>query len=133
MSASSEKNPSPNRPLLVYVVDDNFALTRMAEIILTGEGFQCHTFCDPAQVVAAFKRGSPHPDLLLTDYEMGSMNGLELIEHCRREKPDLKAILISGTVKPESLLDQPVKVDYFMSKPYLPAELVRAVKSLFTE
>lgn len=130
MSASSETNRTRNNPPLVFVVDDNFALTKMAEMILTAEGFQCHAFCDPAQVIAAFKRGSPLPDLLLTDYEMGSMNGLELIALCRQEIPDLKAILVSGTVKPDSLLNQSVKVDQFLSKPYQPTELAAVVRSL---
>ena len=130
MSASSETNRTRNNPPLVFVVDDNFSLTKMAEMILTAEGVQCHAFSDPKQVVAAFKRGSPLPDLLLTDYEMGSMNGLELIARCRQEIPDLKAILVSGTVKPETLLSQPVKVDRFLSKPYQPHELAAVVKSL---
>ena len=130
MSAASETTHPRNIPPLVFVVDDNVALTKMAEMILTAEGFQCHAFCDPTQVVAAFKRGSPHPDLLLTDYEMGSMNGLELIARCRQEIPTLKAILVSGTIKPEMLLRQPVKVDQFLSKSYQPSELAIMVKSL---
>ena len=130
MSASSETNRTRNNPPLVFVVDDNFSLTKMAEMILTEEGFQCHAFCDPARVVAAFKRGSPYPDLLVTDYEMGPMNGLELIALCRQVIPDLKAILVSGTVKPETLLSQPVKVDEFLSKPYQPHHLATLVKSL---
>ena len=58
------------------------------------------------------------------------MNGLELIARCRLEIPTLKAILVSGTVQAESLLNQPVKVDQFLSKPYKPDELAAAVKAL---
>jgi len=130
MSESNTTTRTRNIPPLVYVVDDNVALTKMAEMILTEEGFQCHAFCDPKQVVAAFKRGAPFPDVLLTDYEMGSMTGLELIAHCRREIPALKTILVSGTVKAESLLNQPVRVDQFLSKPYKPDELAKAIKTL---
>lgn len=130
MSGSTKTTGTRNNPPLVYVVDDNVALTRMAEMILTAEGFQCLVFCDPEQVVAAIQRGSPLPDLLLTDYDMGTMNGLELIARCRLEIPALKAILVSGTVQAESLLNQPVKVDQFLSKPYKPDELAAAVKAL---
>ena len=130
MSGSNTTTRTQNSPPLVYVVDDNVALTKMAEMILTAEGFQCHAFCDPKQVVAAVKRGAPFPDLLLTDYEMGSMTGLELIAHCRGAIPALKTVLVSGTVKAESLLSQSVQVDQFLSKPYKPDELAKAIKTL---
>ena len=132
MSASKEKSRKQTNPQLVFVVDDNFALTKMAETILKEAGFQCHAFCDPKQVIAAVKRGVEHPDLLMTDYEMGPMNGLELIAHCRQKMPSLKTILVSGTVKPESLLGHAVKVDQFLSKPYRPDELAAAVKLLLS-
>lgn len=122
-----------NSPPLIFVVDDNPDLTEMAEMVLSAEGYQCQLFCDPKQVLQAFKKSPVRPDLLLTDYDMGSMNGLELVEHCRRDLPGLKTILLSGTVEAAMVLRHPVKVNEFLSKPYQPKQLVALVHSLLAE
>ena len=126
-------NPTKNSPPLIFVVDDNPDLTLMAEMVLSAEGYNCKLFCDPKQVLKTFEKSPIRPDLLLTDYDMGSMNGLELIEHCRRDLPKLKTIMLSGTVEASTVLRHPVKVNEFLSKPYQPKQLVALVKSLLDE
>ena len=115
------------------MVDDNPDLTKLAEMVLTMEGYQCRTFSDPQEVVKVFKKIKRFPDLLLTDYDMGSMNGLELIKICRMKAPHLKTLLVSGTVQASMVLRHPVKVDQFLSKPYQPKQLSALVKSLLAE
>ena len=133
MSVPRTATPHKNSPPLIFVVDDNPALTEMAELVLSAEGYQCKLFSDPKEVLQAFEKSPVRPDLLLTDYDMGSMNGLELIGHCRRDLPALKAILLSGTVQAATVLRHPVKVDQFLSKPYQPAHLVELVHSLLAD
>jgi CheY-like chemotaxis protein len=130
MSASSKSHQK--KPPLIFVVDDNPDLTKMAEMVLTDEGYRCQTFSDPRDVVEIFKKAKHLPDLLLTDYDMGSMNGLELISLCRANAPHLKTLLLSGTIEAGLVLRHPVKVDHFLSKPYRPKELAALVKSLLT-
>jgi two-component system chemotaxis response regulator CheY len=131
MSASSQT--VRNQPPLIFIVDDNPDLTLMAEMVLSAEGYRCQLFGDPKQVLQTFENSPTRPDLLLTDYDMGSMNGLELIEHCRRALPNLKAVLLSGTVEASTALRHPVKINHFLSKPYQPRELTALVKSLLAE
>jgi CheY-like chemotaxis protein len=133
MSASSQLPRGRNVPPLIFIVDDKPELTQMAEMILLAEGYQCQLFCDPKQVLKIFETSAVRPDLLLTDYEMGSMNGLELIEHCRFASPDLKAVLVSGTVQASTVFQHPVKVNQFLSKPYRAKDLAALVKSLLAE
>lgn len=130
MSASSKPK---NKPPLIFIVDDNPDLTEMADIVLSAEGYRCECFCDPKQVLQNFQQSGERPDLLLTDYDMGSMNGLELIEHCRRELPGLKAVLLSGTVEESTAFRHPVRINHFLSKPYEPKALTALVKSLLAE
>lgn len=129
----SDLSKATNQSPLIFIVDDNPDLTQMAEMVLSAEGYRCQLFCDPNQVLEVFATSPTRPDLLLTDYEMGSMNGLELIEHCRRELPDLKAVLLSGTVEAATALRHPVKINHFLSKPYQPGDLIALVKSLLAE
>jgi CheY-like chemotaxis protein len=130
MSASSKQRPKKSP--LIFVVDDNPELTKMAEMVLADAGYRCRTFSDPKEVVKIFKKKKVLPDLLLTDYDMGSMNGLELISLCRLTAPHLKTLLLSGTVEAGLLLCHPVKVDQFLSKPYQPKQLAALVKSLLS-
>ncbi len=131
--SQSDKNrsdPGTGRKPLIYIVDDEELLSDLAEVTLQPDGYQIKQFQDPELALKSFAKAQPKPDLLLTDYAMGKMNGIELIQKCKEIKPDLKAILISGTAGIEILLDAPVRVDHFLSKPYQPQallELARAV------
>ena len=103
-------------------------LLDLAEISLQSEGYHLKKFVDPELALQSFLKASTKPILLITDYAMGKMNGLELVEKCKAVKPDLKSILISGTAGAEIILDSNVKVDRFMGKPYQPASLAELVR-----
>jgi DNA-binding NtrC family response regulator len=117
---------------LIYLVDDQPVLLDLAEMSLAKDGYEFKKFLDPESALENFTKARFKPVLLITDYAMGKMNGLELIERCKAIKPDLKSILISGTAGAEVVLGSPVHVDSYMGKPYQPsglADLVRHVLS----
>ncbi len=132
MSDPAKKRTSarpPKKPL-VYIVDDEPLLSDLAEASLQSEGYLIEQFQDPELALRSFRVADPKPDLLLTDYAMGQMTGIELIEKCKEIKPDLKAILISGTAGSEILLTTRVRIERFLGKPYQPfmlQELARKV------
>jgi DNA-binding NtrC family response regulator len=100
--------------------------------LLSG-GYKLKKFLDPEAALESFLDARSKPALLITDYAMGKMNGLELVERCKAVKPDLKSILVSGTAGAEIIMDSDVKVDRFVGKPYQPtnlAEMVRRVLGL---
>src|SRR5262249_4856863 len=86
---------------LIYVVDDEPMLLELAATILGRLGYETKTFCDPGSALHAFTEAQPRPALVITDYAMHSMNGMALIEACRRLEPTQKVLLLSGTVGPE--------------------------------
>lgn len=126
----SEAPPGPNKKPLIYLVDDQPTLVDLAEMSLASGGYSFKKFQDPEAALEAFRKAATKPDLLITDYAMGKMDGLGLIEKCKALKPDLKTILVSGTAGAEIVLESDVKIDRFVGKPYQPAalsELVRRV------
>jgi DNA-binding NtrC family response regulator len=130
MSRSAQHKLSQKKKLLVYLVDDEPVLLDVAEAALQAEGYVFKKFHDPQAALASFRKARNKPAVLITDYAMGKMNGLELIQRCRQLHPGLKTILISGTAGAEIVLDAPVQVDRFLAKPYQSqnlAELVRRV------
>ncbi len=130
-------SPTHQHPLkqtpLIYLVDDEPLLLDLAEITLAPGGYKVRKFLDPEVALENFLGAKSKPELLITDYSMGKMNGLELVGKCRAVKPDLKSILISGTAGAEIVLNSDIKVDRFVGKPYQPsslAELVRRILGL---
>jgi CheY-like chemotaxis protein len=115
---------------LIYVVDDEPMLLELASAILEPLGFAVETFRSPESAQLAFEMSERKPALIVTDYAMHTMTGLQLAEACRRLRPEQKVLLISGTVGTDSFDDGPVQPDRFLPKPYQADELVEAVKAV---
>ncbi len=103
-------------------------LLDLAAAILEPQGFEVRTFRDPRMAMQAFPEANPL--VLVTDYAMGELNGMDLIRECRRRNPQQKIILLSGTVDEGVYANDPVKPDYFMAKPYQVHTFVDLVKKL---
>jgi len=125
MNASKSKNA---RQATVFVVDDEPMLLELAEAILKPMGYVVRTFRDPELALKEFSVA--RPDVVITDYAMGRMSGMDLIRECRRLNPSQKMILLSGTVDEHVFANAPVKPDQFLTKPYQIQELAERVKSL---
>jgi CheY-like chemotaxis protein len=127
---SKNSHPGKSRGVLIYVVDDEPMLLELAVVILEPHGYQLKTFRDPELAAQSFQAAQPRPDLLITDYAMHSMNGMQLIEQFRRLEPRQKILLVSGTVGEEVFKDAPERPDRFLAKPYQASQLNEAVKTL---
>ncbi len=89
--------------LRVLVVDDDEAIRLYLGEVLRGAGCRVLTASDGIEAVEIL--GASPVDLLITDYNMPRMSGLELIQWCQALLPRLPILLISGQ-DPESI---PVK------------------------
>lgn len=127
---SQPNQTTPKKAPLIYIVDDQPLLLDLAEMSLLSGGYRLKKFLDPEAALESFLEARPKPALLITDYAMGKMNGLELVERCKAVKPDLKSILVSGTAGAEIVLESEVKVDRFVGKPYQPTSLAEMVRRL---
>jgi CheY-like chemotaxis protein len=131
----NERKPSANsKPKidngLIYVVDDEPMLLELASVILQPLGYTVKTFHDATSALEAFKAAKPFPVLVITDYSMHAMNGMDLIKACRQIEPRQKIVLISGTVGEDIFRNSDEKPDQFLAKPYHSKQLVDAVESL---
>jgi DNA-binding NtrC family response regulator len=123
---SSQSNVAANST--VFVVDDEPMLLELAEVILKPLGCIVRTFRDPEVALKAI--AATPPDVIITDYAMGRMSGMDLIRECRRFNPRQKLILVSGTVDGQVFADAPAKPNEFLSKPYQIQELTECVRRL---
>ncbi|HEX5398067.1 MAG TPA: response regulator [Verrucomicrobiae bacterium] len=115
-------------PPTIFVVDDEPMLLDLATTILQPLGFVIRTFSDPKKALAEFP--AARPVVLVTDYAMGEMNGLDLLRECRRINPKQKIVLLSGTVDEKIYLEDPDKPDRFLAKPYQINDLVESIRAL---
>jgi CheY-like chemotaxis protein len=115
---------------LIYVVDDEPMLLELASVILEPLGYEVKTFRDGETAVEAFTSAQPRPALIITDFAMHAMNGLALIQACRKILPRQKILLVSGTVDERIYSHSIAKPDRFLAKPYQTRQLEEAVKVL---
>jgi len=128
MNGSQSKNAS----ITIFVVDDEPMLLEMAVMILEPLHFRVRTFRDPQTALAEYAAAKPRPALVVTDYAMHTMSGMDLIRECRRIHPAQKIILLSGTVDESVYTNAAAKPDRFLAKPYQVSDFVTLVQSLAT-
>jgi len=128
--ATMAQTKSSGAPTTIFVVDDEPMLLELAAAVLQPAGFNVRTFRDPQAALAEFSGANPRPAVLVTDYAMGAMNGLDLIRACRQIQPRQKILLLSGTVNESIYADAPIKPDRFLAKPYQSHELIALIQSL---
>ena len=135
MSQSPPQNPPPSddaRPL-IFAVDDEPMLLELMTLVLEPLGFRVRTFRDPDRAVRAFGLTNPPPALIVTDYAMHTMTGMDLIQACRRIHPRQKIILVSGTVDETIYRNAEIKPDRFLAKPYQAKQLGDLVRAVLAE
>jgi two-component system cell cycle sensor histidine kinase/response regulator CckA len=120
-------------PVTIFVVDDEPMLLEMAVMILEPLHYRVRTFRDAQTALAEFSAANPRPALIVTDYAMHSMNGMDLIRECRRIHPKQKIVLLSGTVDESIYTKAEAKPDCFLAKPYQVSDFVSLIQSLTTD
>jgi len=128
--SQSKSSDGGKLPATVFVVDDEPMLLDLAAALLQPLGFNVRTFRDPQAALTAFTTDRPMPAVIVTDYAMGDMNGLDLVRKCKSLNPRQKTILLSGTVDENIYAGEPAKPDCFLAKPYQVRDFIESVQKL---
>lgn len=86
----------------ILVVDDHALVREGLRQVLKGLDEQVEVM-DAPTCARALELVDQHPDLdlVLLDYHLPDMNGLEALDICRLEHPELPIIMLSGNVTPQ--------------------------------
>ena len=80
----------------VLVVDDDHHTRFLLEALLGHAGYTVIPACDGrAALIELHKR---HFDVVITDYRMPFVNGIELLRHMQLQYPEIPVILASGSL-----------------------------------
>ena len=81
----------------ILVVEDDPTIREMATMYLERDGYHVMEAHDGAQAVLLWEKHEGKIDLILTDVMIpGGLNGHQLVERLQADRPDLKAIFVSG-------------------------------------
>ncbi len=86
--------PTPVKPLNVWLVDDDASIRWVLERALRQGGMAPTAFDHADTALAALRRD--RPDVLITDIRMPGRSGLELLTEIRDNQPDLPVIVMTA-------------------------------------
>lgn len=112
----------------ILIVDDDPAVAESCRRILSAEGFRT-AVAGNARDAALMLSSDTAFDLMLTDIKMPQQDGFQLIAQTRRAHPDLRILMMTGYLMPETIEQGRFSgVDGFIAKPFTPGELLAAVR-----
>ncbi|NOR90760.1 MAG: response regulator, partial [Anaerolineales bacterium] len=112
---------------IILLVEDNGDIRRsIEEAILKPAGYSVHSVEDGMSALALV--GELQPDLVLTDYRMPNLTGLELIKSLQNDFPEVPVILMTSDATNQLVLEsmRAGAVD-FLTKPFEAEHLLSAV------
>jgi CheY-like chemotaxis protein len=116
----------------ILVVDDNADLLDMVSSMLGHLGHSCVICSDPREAFELLEHEHPDLDLVITDYSMPNISGIEILDHCRDHYPSLPVILSTGfSSKIADQLDEGRSDIRIFNKPYNFRELKEALHQSF--
>ncbi len=87
-------NPNHKRTLKILLIDDEPEILDCLSAALALKGFTSKQFCDPREAIETYKREKF--DVVITDFKMSEMNGIDVVEALRAHDPNACVIIISG-------------------------------------
>lgn len=115
----------------VLVVDDEIHIVHVVAIKLRNNGYEVITAANGAE---AFELAcSEQPDIIVTDFQMPVMTGLELVEKIRQSDAlkEVPVILLTArSFAIEEQQRQDLQISECLSKPFSPKELLRSIEDV---
>ena len=115
----------------ILVADDEMHIVHVVAIKLRNNGYEVITAENGA--VALQLASSGKPDIIITDFQMPVMSGIELITKLRENDETKNTPVIMLTARSfaiEKEQQQQLKISACLSKPFSPRELLRKIEDV---
>jgi signal transduction histidine kinase/ActR/RegA family two-component response regulator len=126
----AQQDPHTKMTVRVLVVDDDKAVLRTTVRMLDALGYAAVPAAFGGEALRLIASGL-EIDLVLADFAMPGMTGVDLAETIRATRPDLPVILVTGHGTREALKD--FGEARILQKPYAEAELKEKIASALTK
>ena len=118
----------PRKPILI--VEDETEVRSLLKVVLTEEGFEVVEAKDGTVALHELWKRRGNVAMLVTDIDMGRMNGIELAQSVRSQYPALPILFVSGLPMPPDEVERILPGGVLVTKPFDVATLVAAVRKL---
>lgn len=101
-----KSNLTPNyrvEDIRVMIIDDEIDITDSLRDILSGVGFETFSFTKPQLAIESLK--ATKPNVVLTDYNMPNMNGLDVLKQVHKYDVNIPVIYLSGYISKELIME----------------------------
>jgi CheY-like chemotaxis protein len=115
----------------VLVVDDEIHIVHVVAIKLRSNGYEVISAENGADAFELARRS--RPDIIVTDFQMPVMTGLELVEKLRQDDRTSDIPVIMLTARGFAIEDRQkenLRISEFLSKPFSPKELLRHIEDI---
>lgn len=112
----------------ILVIDDEDSILNVVEAYLKADGNTVHMARDGIQGLAAFHRYNP--ELVILDIMLPQMDGIEVLQHIRRESNVYIMMLTAKSEEFDRVMGLTVGADDYLTKPFSPRELAARVKAI---
>jgi len=119
-------NPNPS----VFLVDDEeMVITSLRAFLQLETEFEVHAFTDPEQAARSLE--NTRVDVVVSDYFMPKMNGIQLLAHARKLQPEAARVLLTGHADKQSAIQaiNDVGLFQYLEKPWDNEQLLLVLKS----
>ncbi len=113
--ASTPDEPNPDAPLGVLVVDDEAATLQAMAAIVRQNGYSCRTAESAEDAIRSYTQAPPA--IVISDWSMPGMSGLELCRVLKASDPHVYVLLVTAHEDARSLEGIRKSVDDFLAKP----------------
>ena len=112
-------NIKTNQPYKVMVIDDSSTIRMAEKKILLSEQFEVMLESDGAMdALKKLKEAEEKPDIIMIDFEMPQMNGVDLLKRIRALDVDSKIIVVTSYANKGVLMEfLKLKVEGYVVKP----------------
>ena len=121
----------------ILLVDDEKDILDLFTEYLSSNGFNTISFQNPKKALNYFYQNQSNCSLVITDYKMSQMSGLELIKKIREKDTNckIKTIVISAFIKDNLPYDKSyiTTVDKILEKPIYLDRLKKVIQELFQQ
>lgn len=117
-------------PTTVLFIDDSVSMRQMTSLILTGAGYEVVQASDGTE---GLEKLTPDVDLVITDYNMPGMNGVEVIRAIRGGELNKSVPVLMLTTESEEAKKQEGRAagaTAWMTKPFDKDGLLATVKKI---
>jgi PAS domain S-box-containing protein len=111
----------------VLLVDDSLELREMTAISLKRLGFEVTVAAGGAEALAIIEKEPDKFDIIVTDFAMPLVSGVDVIRFARNLRSGWPAIIVTGYADAQSIVDRPSDVP-LLSKPFMDSDLAEIIR-----